>query len=140
MAKYSSKPTTIQASADEAFQCLTNISAFQERINSIPEEQKKQIGDLKFTEDSITLNTPQVGEIQFNVIERTAPSRLVFSAAKSPVPLTLAVNLSEKSSSETEITSVIDVEIPAMLRPLIGSKMQEAAEKFNELILTICNK
>ena len=110
-----------------------SASLFQELVKG------KQIGDLKFTEDSITLNTPQVGEIQFNVIERTAPSRLVFSAAKSPVPLTLAVNLSSKSDTETEITSVIDVEIPAMLRPLIGSKMQEAAEKFNELIITICN-
>ena len=41
--------------------------------------------------------------------------------------------------NDTEVASVIDVEIPAMLRPMIGGKLQEAAEKFNELILTICS-
>ncbi len=140
MATYSSKPATAAVSNAEAYLRLTDMSAFQQRVESIPEEQRKMIGDIKFTADSISLNTPQVGEIQFDVVERVEPSRLVFAAAKSPVPLTLAVNLAAKGDEETEIKSVIEVDIPAMLRPLIGGKMQEAADKFNELILTICNK
>lgn len=140
MAKYSSKPASVSAPVNDVYKSLTNIEAFQQRLDSIPEEQRKQIGDIKFTNDSITLNTPQVGELQFVVVERKENERLVFSAAKSPIPLTLAVNLNAKNETETEITSVIDVEIPAMLRPLIGGKLQEAADKFSELILTICNK
>ncbi|MBQ9073292.1 MAG: hypothetical protein IJY30_02355 [Muribaculaceae bacterium] len=140
MAKYSSKPASVSAPVGDVYKSLTNIEAFQQRLDSIPEEQRKQIGDIKFTNDSITLNTPQVGELQFVVVERKENERLVFSAAKSPIPLTLAVNLNAKNETETEITSVIDVEIPAMLRPLIGGKLQEAADKFSELILTICNK
>lgn len=139
MAKYSSKPAIVSAPIVDAYQRLTDTAAFQQRVEAIPEEQRKMIGDIKFTENSISMNTPQVGEIQFDVIERTAPTRLVYSAAKSPVPLALAVKLSEKSDSETEIVSEVEVDIPAMLRPLIGGKMQEAANKFNELILTICN-
>lgn len=140
MAKYSSKPASVSAPVGDVYKSLTNIEAFQQRLDLIPEEQRKQIGDIKFTNDSITLNTPQVGELQFVVVERKENERLVFSAAKSPIPLTLAVNLNTKNETETEITSVIDVEIPAMLRPLIGGKLQEAADKFSELILTICNK
>lgn len=140
MAKYSSKPACVSAPVNDVYKSLTNIEAFQQRLDSIPEEQRKQIGDIKFTNDSITLNTPQVGELQFVVVERKENERLVFSAAKSPIPLTLAVTLNAKNETETEITSVIDVEIPAMLRPLIGGKLQEAADKFSELILTICNK
>ena len=96
------------------------------------------IGDVRFSHDSITLVTPQVGELQFDVVERKENERMVLSATKSPIPLTLAVNL-KGVENDTEVASVIDVEIPAMLRPMIGGKLQEAAEKFNELILTICS-
>ena len=34
----------------------------------------------------------------------------------------------------SEVTSQIDVEIPAMLRPLVGPQLQKAADKFGELI------
>ncbi|MBQ7851906.1 MAG: hypothetical protein IJ342_03390 [Muribaculaceae bacterium] len=138
MAKYSSKPARVSASVGDVYNRITNIESFQARIDSIPEEQRKMIGDVRFSHDSIILVTPQVGELQFDVVERKENERMVLSAAKSPIPLTLAVNL-KGVENDTEVASVIDVEIPAMLRPMIGGKLQEAAEKFNELILTICS-
>ena len=93
MAKYSSKPARVSASVSDVYNRITNIESFQERIDSIPEEQRKMIGDVRFSHDSITLVTPQVGELQFDVVERKENERMVLSAAKSPIPLTLAVNL-----------------------------------------------
>ena len=38
------------------------------------------------------------------------------------------------SDNTSEVETLIDVEIPAMLRPLIGPQLQKAADKFGELI------
>ncbi len=137
MAKYSSKPATLPVAIEVAFDRISNISAFQERIDSLPAEQRAKMGEVKFSDNSITLVSPQIGEIRFDVTERTAPTRLVFTSANSPVPLSLALELSAKSADETEIVSSIDIDIPAMLRPMIGGKMQEAADKFTELISSL---
>lgn len=137
MAKYSSKPATLHMPIADAFDRISDFQSFQERIDAIPAEQRAKMGGVKFTENSITLSTQQIGELRFDVTERTAPTRLVFTAVSSPIPLSMAIVLAEKSADETEITSTIDIEIPAMLRPLIGGKMQEAADKFTEMLSTL---
>ena len=46
----------------------------------------------------------------------------------------MSVNFAEVSPEATDVTTVIDVEIPAMLRPFVGPKLQQAADKFGEMI------
>ncbi len=77
-----------------------------------------------------------MGQLKFVVKERVAPSKVTLEAAQSPVPLKLIVALEPDGDSSTTATSIIDVEIPAMLRPLIGGKLQEASDKFGELLQT----
>ncbi len=137
MAKYSSKPAVVSASAADIYGRLTDMDAYQQRLASIPEEQRQQLGDIKITNDSISINTPQLGSITLDVVERIENKRVVLSATQSPVPLTLAVTLEAMGETETQVQSVVEVEIPAMLRPLIGGKLQEAADKFNEMILSM---
>ena len=38
------------------------------------------------------------------------------------------------SDTASEVETLINVDIPAMLRPLIGPQLQKAADKFGELI------
>lgn len=137
MAKYSSKPATLTIPIDVAFDRISNVSSFKERIEAIPAEQREKMGKVTFTENSITLSTSQIGELRFDVTERKEPNRIVFSSANSPVPLSLSMDLTEKSANETEVVTTIDIEIPAMLRPMIGGKLQEAADKFTELISSL---
>lgn len=134
MAKYSGKPVVANQPVDTLFERFNDLSVFQENIDALPDEQRKMVGDVAFEKDSIAIVTPQIGQLKFVVVERTAPGHIVFSAEGSPVPLNLVVELTETSPSTTEIVTVVDVEIPMMLRPLIGGKMQEAADKFGELI------
>ena len=110
------------------------MSALQQRLEQLPQEQLAMIGEVKFTDDSVTINAPQVGEIRFDIVDRQEPSRIVFGAANMPVPMSLAVELESVADDRTEVTSTIDVEIPVMLRPLVGGKMQEAADRFTDLI------
>ena len=134
MAKYASKPVAVNQPVEVLFDRFSDVSLFQQRINEIPEEERAKIGDVTFEADAICINTPQVGQLKFKVTERTAPGHIVFSAVGSPIPMTMMIDITATSESTSEVVTAIDVEIPAMLRPLIGGKMQEAADKFGEMI------
>ena len=134
MAKYESKPVAVNQPIEALFGRFSDISLLQQKIEEIPAEERAKIGDVTFEADAICINTPQVGQLKFQVTERTAPGHIVFSAVGSPIPLSMVINIKSISESASEVVTAIDVEIPAMLRPLIGGKMQEAADKFGEMI------
>jgi hypothetical protein len=46
----------------------------------------------------------------------------------------MAINFKTITDDTTEVTTVIDVELPAMLRPFVGPKMQQAADQFGVLM------
>ncbi len=134
MSTYKSKPTVIEKSAVDLFGRFSDMTRLQTALESLTEEQRAQIGQVEFTADSIKIATPQVGEIAFSVIERQSPSKIVFGTTSSPVPLTLRVDLNALSDNSTEVVTVIDVDIPMMLRPMVGPYLQKAADQFGELI------
>lgn len=65
-------------SAETLFDRFSDLSILQNSLEGLTEEQRKQIGDVKFTADSISIVTPQVGEIAFQVTDRVRPSKVVF--------------------------------------------------------------
>lgn len=134
MATYQSKPVVIQKPIAEIYSRFCDLSALGKKIDELPADQRAKIGDVDFQTDSITINTPQVGQIKFEVVERQEPHRVVFGTTSSPVPLTMTATFKAVDDSSTEVATVIDVEIPAMLRPFVGPKLQEAADKFGDLI------
>jgi len=134
MAKYTSKTVGIAMPADAVYQRISHMSALQQRLEQLPQEQLALIGEVKFSDNSVSINAPQIGEIRFDIVERIEPVRIVFAAANMPVAMSLAVDLHPTDAEHTDVTSTIDVEIPAMLRPIVGGKMQEAADRFTDLL------
>lgn len=134
MATYKSAPQTINRPQEELFDRFSDLSHLQQALDQLTPEQRAQVGEVEFTADGIKIVTPQVGAIEFNVQKRERPSTIVFGTASSPVPLTMTMNISPLTESSSQVETLINVEIPAMLRPLIGPQLQKAADKFGELI------
>lgn len=139
MSRYESKPVTVQKPVDDLFDRFADLSFFESKLQQLPEEQRAKLGEVHFTADSIAIVTPQVGELKFSVIERSRPNKIVFGSQSSPIPLNMSVFFAEETPTSTTVTTVIDVEIPAMLRPFVGPKLQQAAEKFGEMISNLSN-
>lgn len=133
MAKYTSAPVTVAKDAGTIADKFADLSVFESSLDELSESEREKIGDVSFSPDSITIKTPQVGDITMKVVERST-SKIVMQAVGSPVSLSLSVVLNPVGVDSTEITAVIEVEIPAMLRPLIGSAMQKAADQFGALM------
>ena len=134
MATFKSPKTEIGKSADELFDRSSDLSNLQTVLDGLSPEQRSQVGDVEFTADSLKIVTPQVGAIEFTVVDRVRPSKIVFGTKSSPVPLSMELDIEPTGENSSSVQTLIDVEIPAMLRPLIGPQLQKAADKFGELI------
>lgn len=134
MATFHGKAVTVPVPVNELFAKFDDLSKLQDIIEQLPDEAKAKIGDVKFEKESIAIQTQQVGEIKFVVKERVEPNKIVFGTASSPVPLTLTALLTPVGDNATEVSAQTDVEIPAMLKPLIGGTMQKATDQFSQLI------
>lgn len=132
MSKYTSKPVVVNHPVSEISEKFSDFSRVQNALDGLDAEQKAKVGDVSFTADSVCLNTPQVGEIVLQVVERT-PHRIVLQAQKSPVPMKLEVDFRPVDETSTEVTGSIDVDMPAMLRPIVGPTLQKAADQFGTL-------
>ncbi|MCM1292127.1 MAG: hypothetical protein NC111_00195 [Bacteroides sp.] len=133
MTKYNGKPVVVRSSAEAIYDKVSNLSAFQERIDQLPADLRDKMGEVKFSDDRLLINAPGIGEMAFVIVERLAPVMLKMTAENSPVPFNITLNFKSLTDDTTQVWSDIDIEIPAMLRPLISGKMQTAADKFGEM-------
>lgn len=132
MAKYTGKTVAVDAPAAQISERFSDLSVMGKYMDRIPAEHRDKIGDLRFEKDAIVVKNPAIGDMAFKVVERT-PAKVVFKA-DGMIPLAVDVNLKEVSADKTDVTTVLDIDIPVMLRPLIGGKLQQVADMFGELI------
>lgn len=137
MAKYSGKPVTLNHSAEDVYDKISDLGAFQQRLEALPAEAREKLGDVRFTSESIIINAPAVGEMKFNIARREPAKLLRFEAENSPVPFAINIDLNAVEPEQTVVTPTIEVDIPPMLRPLIGNKLQESADKFGEMFTNL---
>lgn len=98
MATYKAKPITINKPAADIAARFADLTYLQDSLDSLPAEERAKVGDVRFTADTIVMNTAQVGEIKFEVKERT-PERVAFVTAglPLPMPMTIAVDMKPKA-------------------------------------------
>lgn len=134
MASYKGKPFRVNLGGTALFERVSNLSDLQGRMDTLPEDVRRKMGTVNFPDaDTLAFTAPGVGEMKFRIVERTAPSRVKFLADTGMVPINVIIDLNEAGAEATDVTATIDAEIPMMLRPLIGPKLQEAADKFGEM-------
>lgn len=131
MATYTSKPVAVSLTPEQLVEKFSDFSNMQSRMEALPKEQRDQIGDVTFTKDTIEISTPQVGKIIMRAIERTDHS-VVMQAESSPVPMKIDIRF-RPDATGAEVTSAMDVDIPVMLRPLVGPALQKAVDQFGTL-------
>lgn len=139
MAKYSSQPVTINGSQADVYNKISNLGAYQELLDKMPDDLRQKAGDVRFTDEAIIINANPVGEIRLEIIDRHEPDMIRLKASNAPVPMFLSLELGKETDSTTKLVSVIEVDVPAILKPMIGPKMQEAANQMATLVGRLFN-
>lgn len=142
MATYRSEEVPLKASAENVFDRLSNFESLRTLLSQVPDDQipadKKEMFDsIKLTNDSIELPGGPVGSIKLQVCEKSAPSRIKLKGIGTPVPLSLQLDIQPVDQSSCRAMAKVDLEIPAMLRPMISGPMQKMTEQFAQVLRSI---
>lgn len=134
MSKYTGKTVRVEAPAQQIADKFADLSKLNDFKDKIPEDQLKKLGDLRFEKDAIVIANPAFGEMKFRIVEHT--TQRILMKAEGMLPLQIEVKLAA-DGAQTDVTTIVDIELPAMLKPLIGGKMQQVADMFSEVIAKI---
>ena len=133
MSTFKSSEKIIAAPRSVVYARLTDLESFRSLADNIPESAQAQIGNIKIEGETITLNAKPIGDISFQVTKRVENESIRLETVTSPLPFCITVCLADDS----ETTTKAHVEIAIELNPIMSKPIQEAAEKFAELVATI---
>lgn len=133
MAQYKSKPVTVGFPAEFIAEKFGDLTVLGNAVERLGDAEREKLGDITFNKDSIKMDTKQVGTIEFKVVERTA-DRVTMKAMGSPIELLLVINLKAQGEHSTQVETVIDVDIPVMLRPMVSGPLQKAVDQIGDLL------
>ena len=98
---------------------------------------KVQISNASFTEDTISCKVNGM-DVTMRVVEREEPMKCVkLVADNSPIPATIWVQLLPKEAYQTKCRVTFEVDIPFFLKPMVGKKLDGAADQLAEMLTKI---
>lgn len=132
--KITGKPYKVNMPQAALYARMSDLSDIRSRMDSVPEDLKAKLGTVNFPDnETLAFTAPGVGEMKFRIAGRTPESAVRFLCDTGMMPIYVDINISDDGHDATDVSATIEAEIPAMLRPLIGGKLQEAADKFGEM-------
>jgi len=150
MSRYESKIVTVNALQEAVYKRYADLSALQVMKDNMPAEMKAQIkakleeqgqgkiqvSDFQFDTDTARFKVNGM-DTCIRIIDREEPKCVKFSADNSPVPATIWIQMLPASAYETKLKVTLDIDIPFYLKPMIGSKLDGAADMIAEALTKI---
>lgn len=139
MAIYNSDNVTLHASANAVFDKLSNLENLKGMLDKvpaerIPEDKRAMFENIKITPDTIEVPGGPMGNLTFRVVERVAPSLIKLQGEGIPLQMALALHISPLTDSTSSAKVEIDINIPAMLKPMVGGQIQKIANQFGDVL------
>ena len=137
METYKSNKVVIDHNIELIYSKLSNPSLFKAKLEKnmdrVPDEAREHLNSVKFEEDGISIDSP-MGAVKLSVSESVAPNLVKYVAESSPVPFGLTINLEAIDEEHTNAIAEINIELPMMIRAMVGGKLSEGAQKMGEVI------
>ena len=137
METYKSDKVVIDHNIELIYSKLSNPAMFKEKMEQnmdrIPDEAREHLDNLKFEDDGISINSP-MGAMKLSVSESVEPCLVKYVVESSPVPFGLTINLEAIDEEHTSAIAEINIELPMMVRAMVGGKLSEGAKKMGEVL------
>lgn len=137
METYKSDKVVIDHNIELIYSKLSNPSMFKEKLENnmdrLPDEAREHLDKVKFEDDGISIDSP-MGAVKLSVRESVEPNMVKYVAESSPVPFGLTINLEAIDEEHTNAIAEINIELPFMLRAMVGGQLKEGAQKMGEVI------
>ena len=139
MAIYSSGNVTLQAPATSVFDKLSNLENLKGMLDKvpadrIPEDKRAMFENIRITPDTIEVPGGPMGNLTFRVVERQSPSLIKLQGEGIPIQMSLALHVKPLTDTTSSANVEIDINIPAMLKPMVGGQIQKIADQFGDVL------
>lgn len=142
MTTIKSEKTLVHAPAEKVFDKLSNLDNLKPLLeqlpkDKIPEDKKDIFEKMTITSDTITIPAGPVANITLRITDRLPYSLIRLNGEGSPVPLAMQLEIESKGESMCEVQVVINIEIPAMLKPMVSGPLKKVADQFSQVLSAI---
>ena len=138
MSEYKGNAVAVERTGAEIAEKFSNLKNFQSVIDNLPSDAKEKLKGLELEEDSVAFDVNMVGRVKFRVKELTS-QRIMMQSEGTPMPFTLSLDMKPTSETSTEVIPMADLDIPFMLRPMVGPYIQKAMDQIGGFIATLAN-
>ena len=109
-------------------------------LSDVPADHKEKIKDMKFTTDSVSFKVDMLGEVVLRIVDYETPKMLKFGADNFPIQFNFWIQLVGVSDYDTRMKLTLKADIPFMLKPMIGNKLDDGIERMADMIAMIVNR
>lgn len=136
MKRFESQVKQIPYSQEAVYTKVSDLSNLQSFINMIPEEKKDEfkVSDIVCTPDSVSCSVSPVGQIAVGVVERQPSKCVKLETTKSPVKMTMWIQIVPTSDSSCKIKLTADADLNIFIAKMVEKPLADAIEKFASML------
>lgn len=142
MATYKSEEITLSSPAENVFLKLDNLEGLGEMIKNapadqIPADKKEMLEQIAVTRDTISFPAGPMGAITLQKTESINPTLIKLEGMGTPVPMSLSLHILPLGEESCAATIEIDLQIPAMLKPMVNGPLKKMTEEFARMLRAV---
>lgn len=142
MATYRSDDVTLGAPAEKVFNKLDNLQGLGEMIKNapadqIPDDKREMLESITVTEDTISFPAGPMGAICLRKTQSVSPTLIRLEGQGTPVPMSLSLNILPMGEETSTAYVEIDLQIPAMLKPMVNGPLQKMTAEFANMLRAV---
>lgn len=142
MATYKSNVTSLAAPAERVYAKLSNLEGLGELIKNVPADKvpadkRALMEQISITPSTISFPGGPVGEVTLELARLEEPSLIELKGKGTPVPLELALHIRPLTADTCEAYVEINIQIPAMLKPMVNGPLQKMADEFGQVLRAV---
>lgn len=135
MTSIKSDKAIVNGTPEQVFEKLSNLDNLKpllEKVpkDQIPEDNREMFDNLQITSDSISIPGGPVGNITLRISDLLPYSLIRLSGEGSPVPMGMQLEIEPEGADQSEVQVAINLEIPAMLKPMVSGPLKKIANQF----------
>lgn len=154
MAKYESSVKELAYSQHSVYRTLSdlsNLDRLRRRVNDPAmrglyegkvdseklDKALEQIENMEISADAVALQLPMVGEVRLRVVERTPDKCVKLETEKSPVPLTLWMQVVKHGEGGSKLRLTVEASVNPFMRAMIDKPLRQGVEKLADMLTMV---
>lgn len=121
---------------ESVYNKVSDLSNLKYLTDRIPEDQRQGINleNLECTPDKVTTTVQPVGQIEIGVIAREPFKCVKMETLRSPVKLTLWIQIVSTGDSSCKIKLTADADLNIFMAKMVEKPLTEAIEKLADML------